>query len=292
MVHSGSPECPHDVIAIIGVGLIGGSIAAAVKRRHIARTVVGIGRNESRLRAARDAGLIDSFSTTLEPVRDARLVIVCTPVDRIATDVLAAAELLQAGGEITDAGSIKVLICRDVESAGLPEGIRFVGAHPLAGSHESGWEHADAELFQDRVCVVTPLTADETSGTSIPQFWEQLGMRMVVMSPEAHDRAVAATSHVPHVVAAGLASLLEQGQFPLAATGFLDTTRIAAGDPDLWTAILVNNARPVSEQLARLLERLDELRGALDRADVQMIRNFLDTARANRNALNDNRGTE
>lgn len=287
MVHTGSPDRSHDVIAIIGVGLIGGSIAAAVKRRHVARTVIGIGRNESRLQAARDAGLIDSLSTCLEAVRDASLVIVCTPVDRIATDVLAAAQHLHPGSEITDAGSVKASICREIEAAGLPEGIRFIGSHPLAGSHENGWEHADAELFQDRVCVVTPVAADELSGSSIPQFWKHLGMRTVVMSPEEHDLAIAGTSHVPHVVAAGLASLLEPDQFPLAATGFLDTTRIAAGDPDLWTAILVNNARPVADQLARLTHRLDEVRDALESADAQAIRNFLESAKANRGALND-----
>lgn len=275
---------PLEVIAIIGVGLIGGSIGAAVKRRGVARTVIGVGRNEARLQGARDAGLIDVASTSLHAVRDAGLVIVCTPVDRIAADVLAAADHLHAGSVITDAGSVKAAIYRDVEAAGLPEGVRFVGSHPLAGSEKAGWEHADADLFEDRVCVVTPEREIEDC-SCVRHFWESLGMRTVVMSAEEHDRAVATTSHLPHVAAAGLASLLQEELVPLAATGFRDTTRIAAGDPDLWTAILMSNAGPVQDGLSRLIEQFEQVREALAAGDAAAIRRFLASAKANRDVL-------
>ena len=186
MDHSDSPERRYDAIAIMGVGLIGGSIAAALKRRGLAETVIGIGRSESRLRAVADVGLIDTVSTSPAAVRDAELVIVCTPVDRIATDVLTAAAELRPGSEITDAGSVKASICREIESAGMPEGVRFIGSHPLAGSHESGWEHAEAELFEGRICVITPITAGEEVDSVIPQFWQSLGMRAVVMLSLIH----------------------------------------------------------------------------------------------------------
>jgi prephenate dehydrogenase len=274
----------QEVIAIIGVGLIGGSIGAAVKRRHLARTVIGIGRNEARLQGAREAGLIDVASTLLDGIRDADLVIVCTPVDRIAADVLAAAAHLRPGSVITDAGSVKAAICRDIESARLPEGVRFVGSHPLAGSEKAGWEYADADVFQGRVCVVTPEPASENC-ERVLQFWESLGMQTVVMSPDAHDRAVAITSHLPHVVAAGLASMLLEELIPLAATGFRDTTRIAAGDADLWTSILISNAGPVKDGLSRLMQRLGQIHDALAADDAEAIRRFLASAKANRDVL-------
>ena len=269
----------------MGVGLIGGSIAAALKRIHPETTVIGIGRHQARLEAARDAGLLDVVATEMSAARDCRLVIVCTPVDRIVDDVRAAAAQLASGALVTDAGSVKARICAELGSA-LPDGVHFVGSHPLAGSEKNGWEHSDADLFRDRVCVVTPAAAtpDEACRT-VESFWRGLGMRVLRMSSEDHDRALATTSHVPHVAAAAVAAQLKQEWLDLAATGFRDTTRIAAGDPDLWSAILLANREPVGAGLANLIDRLDEFRTAIADGDAARLKHLLSEAKALRDRL-------
>ena len=276
---------PPGAIGIVGVGLIGGSIAAAIKQLEPGTRVIGIGRSQVRLEAARDAGLLDVAATDMSAVRDCRLVIVCTPVDRIVADVHAAATQLAPGAIVTDAGSVKARICAELVS-GLPDGVHFVGSHPLAGSEKNGWEHSDADLFRDRVCVVTPsaATPDDACRTA-ESFWRGLGMRVVRMSPEDHDRALATTSHVPHVAAAAVAAQLTQEWLDLAATGFRDTTRIAAGDPDLWSAILLANRNPVIAGLANLIDRLDEFRTAIADGDVSRLKHLLSDSKALRDRL-------
>jgi prephenate dehydrogenase len=274
-------------IAVVGVGLIGGSIAAAARRRGIAGRIIGIGRNAARLDVARRAGLIDVAATDLVAAAEADLVIVCMPVDRIASDVLAIAPTLAAGSLITDAGSTKGTICRAVQSS-LARPARFVGSHPLAGSEKGGWEHADASLFEGRVCVVTPV--EETPPEvldRVSDFWRALGLRVRQMTPEDHDRALAVTSHLPHLAASALASLLTEGETGLAATGFRDTTRIASGDPDLWTAIFLQNAEPVVDQASLLIEQLREFQRAVRNGDAPRVRQLLEEGRQGRKLLDD-----
>lgn len=267
------------------MGLIGGSIAAALKRQDGGCHIIGIGRNQSRLEAARAAGVIDEAATNSAALSQCDLVVVCTPVDRIIEDVQSAAQHLRSGALVTDAGSVKERICRGLRT-GLPDGVRFVGSHPLAGSEKNGWEHSDADLFQDRVCVVTP--DDSTAPDACEQvtaFWQRLGMRVLRMSPAEHDRALAATSHVPHVAAAAVASLLTGELHDLASTGFRDTTRIAAGDPDLWTAILLENAESVGLRLNELGQRLSEFRAAIEAGNSEQLRRLLQTAKEQRDQL-------
>jgi prephenate dehydrogenase len=274
-------------IAVVGVGLIGGSIAAAVRQRGVAGRIIGVGRSGARLDAARRTGLIDVAATDLVDAAEADLVIVCTPVDRIAADVLSIAPALAAASLITDVGSTKGAICRDV-FASLPPPVRFVGSHPLAGSEKGGWEHSDAALFEERVCVVTPV--EETPPDVLDRvsaFWRALGLRVRCMTPEDHDRALAVTSHLPHLAASALASLLTEGEADLAATGFRDTTRIAAGDPDLWTAIFLQNGEPVVDQASLLIEQLREFQRAIRNGDEARIRQLLEEGRQGRKLLDD-----
>ncbi|MBI1312272.1 prephenate dehydrogenase/arogenate dehydrogenase family protein, partial [bacterium] len=179
-------------LAIVGVGLLGGSVALAAKQRGLCRHVLGIGRNAERLQAAVDAGVIDSFATNIadvEPEWD--LVVVGTPVDRIVADVRAIAECSRPGTLITDVGSVKGSICRELAS-GLPDGVQFVGSHPLAGSEQRGFEVATPDLFDGRVCVVTPHVASNAAVVERTiAFWESLGSRVVRMAPDAHDVALA-----------------------------------------------------------------------------------------------------
>ncbi|MGH7201094.1 MAG: prephenate dehydrogenase [Planctomycetaceae bacterium] len=281
-----------ETIAIVGVGLIGGSIAAALKQRGHRGRIVGVGRNIDRLNAARQQGLIDAgFTSCEQAVADADLVVFCTPVDRIVQGAREAARSCRTGALLTDAGSVKAVLCRELDGS-LPDGVTFIGSHPLAGSEKQGFEHADPKLFEGRVCVVTP--NDSTPADQLDRlcgFWRSLGLTIVEMSVEAHDRALAQTSHLPHLAAAAIASLVDDENRPLAATGFRDTTRIAAGDPALWTAILLANAQEIIPNIDDLTDRLAEFREALSRGDEAQLHHLLNTAKINRDALETQRET-
>jgi prephenate dehydrogenase len=181
------------------------------------------------------------------------LVVVCTPVDRIAADVRALAAHARPGTLLTDAGSSKREICSELAS-GLPEGVIYIGSHPLAGSEKQGFEHAVGGLFHHRVCVITPGdTTPRPEYERLRRFWEYLGSTTIEMSADEHDRALAQTSHVPHLAAAAVALTLADANRQFVAGGFRDTTRIAAGDPELWAAILLSNANDVTAGI-RVLE--------------------------------------
>lgn len=279
------PVC--ESLAVIGVGLIGGSIAAAVKRRGLARTIVGIGRRLDRLEAARRAGLLDVAAVDVAATADSELIVVCTPVDRIAEDVREAAARSTVGAVITDAGSVKRAICLDLSDR-LPDGAAFVGSHPLAGSEKTGWEHADADLFVNRLCVLTPHPGHDPGALqAVESFWKGIGMRTVCMPPDEHDRLLALTSHLPHAAASALAGLLGSEAREFAATGFRDTTRIAAGDPHIWTAIFLQNATHVGSQIDQLIEQLIRLRDLAVRQDAAGLETLLTEAKRRRDALAD-----
>lgn len=277
---------PFETIALVGVGLIGGSLAAALKRRGLGRTIIGVGRDAARLAAARARGLVNEIETSLAAAAaKADLLVFCTPVDRIVAGVREAAPHCRAGALLTDAGSVKGPICEALTS-GLPGGVEFVGSHPLAGSEKQGFEFADPELFVWKVCVVTPLSqSSPLARRRLQAFWEAVGSTVVEMSPGDHDRVVARTSHCPHVVAAALAATLERADVPLAASGFRDTTRIAGGDPDLWTAILLANADAVLAGCDALGASLAEFQAALKTGDAAGVKKFLATAKQKREWL-------
>lgn len=279
---------PKSAVAIYGVGLLGGSIAAALKRRGLARRVIGIGRNSERLQAAVTAGLLDDYAThAAECGRDWDLVIVGTPVDRIADDVRMLAAISKPGTLITDVGSVKEPILKSLGLLSeLAPGVEFVGSHPLAGSEKRGFEAARANLFENRVTVVTPIPANsERAIARTRAFWQSLGSRVVLMDAAEHDRALATTSHVPHVAAAALAAILRPEQQDLAATGFRDTTRIAAGDADLWVSILMANREAVLSSLSELSQSLQSFEAAIRTQDETRLRELLSAAKQKRDAL-------
>lgn len=272
-------------VAVVGVGLIGGSIAAAVKQRGVATTVIGVGRRADRLEQARRAGLIDCGATDPAAVREADLVIACTPVDRIAADVLACAAHVRPGTLFTDAGSVKGEICSALRGQ-MPDATTFVGSHPLAGSEKAGFEHASPQLFAGRQCVITPENLTPMAATArVRSFWERLGMRVVEMTPARHDEVLALTSHLPHAVAAALASLLSASEAEFAATGFRDTTRIAGGDPELWSAIFAANREHLVQQLDRFQQQVADLRTVIAAGDVDRVTALLREAQRRREAL-------
>lgn len=275
-----------DTVAIIGVGLIGGSIGLALGRRGLARQVIGIGRDASRLQAARDRAAVTSFTCDVsEGVRDAELVVVCTPVDRIVADIRAAAEACPPGALLTDAGSTKGLICRELAQRLGPGGI-FIGSHPMAGSEKSGVSHARAELFDDRLTIVTPLGHEPGEHVNrIERFWNSLGSRTIRMEPETHDAAVAAISHLPHLIASALSAATPPESLPLAAGGWRDTTRVASGDAGLWRQILLENRAYVLRSLDNFGKVLEGFRQALNAEDPQRLEQLLEAGKRNRDSL-------
>lgn len=275
-------------IAVVGVGLIGGSIAAAVKARMPAARVIGVGRRHQRLADAQAAGLLDEITTSVaEAARESSLLVVCTPVDSIARF---AAEALDAGHPdllVTDGGSVKQAICDPLPDQPGPGGC-FVGSHPLAGSEKQGFEFSSASLFEDRLCVITPPEGLERQWVErLTSFWGGLGARVLEMSAAAHDVALSETSHLPHLVASALAVTLQSANQPFTATGFRDTTRIAAGDPELWSAILLANARAMLDSMDRLDQTLSRFREAIERGDADRLKLLLAEGKTNRQALDD-----
>jgi prephenate dehydrogenase len=273
-------------VAIVGVGLIGGSIGLALRERKLAERVVGIGRRQESLRIARRVGAVTSTTVDLDKgVAEADLVVVCTPVGRLVEDVKKAAEHGPEGIVITDAGSTKQKIVAALDTA-LPRGCRFLGSHPLAGSEKTGAAAATADLFEGRVAVLTPTKNTRAEDFDfLEQFWQSLGSVVVQMTPEEHDKALAVTSHLPHLAAAALAGLVPEKYFRLAGTGMLDTTRIAAGDPELWLQIFIHNRENILTALEQYGSKLSLLHSAIRDGGAEDILKILTLAKKNRDAL-------
>lgn len=277
-------------LAIIGVGLIGGSIALAARQRGLAREVIGIGRDAHRLAQAQKLGIIDSFQRPPVDLRHVDLVVVCTPVDRIAADV---GMVLDASGSstiVTDAGSTKRTIVETV-AASHPGDPRYVGSHPIAGSHKSGFEHADGNLFRGRRCIVTPsATSTPAALARVEALWKGLGMVMHRMAADEHDRVLGLSSHLPHLAAAALARLVDESIVEFAGSGFRDTTRIADLDPNLWTPIFDANRDQMLQATDRLLDELRILRDLIAERNLPGLRERLAEAGRMRRRYHDVHG--
>ncbi|MDR3228599.1 MAG: prephenate dehydrogenase/arogenate dehydrogenase family protein [Puniceicoccales bacterium] len=281
-------------IAILGTGLLGASLMQTVRKNGLARRVVAWSRRaETRARCAGQPWCDAVFDDPADCVRDAELVVVCAPVDKIGETLASAAAGISEGALVTDVGSTKAGVCRAsaVALAGVGAAARFVGAHPLAGSEKSGPEHATAELFEGRVCFVTPVaeTAAEAQA-AVCRFWEAAGMRVSVCSPEEHDRLVARVSHLPHLAAAALSAAL--GRDPqaevfagVAGPGLRDTTRVSGGDPALWRAIAQENRAEIAQALAAFEAELGVFKRALETGDFDLLESELRRAREWREKL-------
>jgi len=278
-------------LAIVGVGLLGGSVAKAVRARGAAREIVGVGRDLTRLQPAVADGAVDRITTNLaEGVRGADVVILGATV--LANDALLPAvwAAVPPGACITDVGSTKRSIVREAERLAAERGdVHFVGSHPMAGAEKSGYAVARADLFERATVVVTPTKqgADAATGT-VTGLWRTLGARVVVWDAEAHDRAVAAISHLPHVVAWALVDAVdryEPAALDIVAGGFRDTTRIAAADPTVWREILLANRDEVAVSLGAFREALADLERLITVADPAALETYLARVKALRLAV-------
>lgn len=257
-----------DTVAIIGVGLIGGSIGLALRKRKLAKTIVGIGRRRGSLAKALDRGCVTSKTTSIASgVAKAQLVIVCTPVEHVAEHVAEAARHCPAGTIITDVGSTKQQIVREADAAIKKLGkadVTFVGSHPIAGSERAGCEAARADLFDRRIVIVTPTPQTKPEAVAaVGQFWQKLGADVLPMTPDDHDAVLARISHLPHLIASTLAVATPSGLLPLTGGGWRDTTRVAAGDAELWRQILLMNAAHTLSALDDFEKVLSWIRSAL-----------------------------
>ncbi|WP_206352390.1 prephenate dehydrogenase [Tautonia rosea] len=262
-------------VTIVGVGLIGGSIGLALRSRGLATRVIGLGRDRERLDEAERLGTIDEGTTELQRAVDqADIVVVCTPTDRIAEDVRTIATASRSQVLITDAGSTKRRIVEAVERDDRARSL-FVGAHPLAGSERRGAIASRADLFEGRVCALTPTNRTPPDLLRLAEsFWSSIGCRTVKLDPDLHDQALARTSHLPHIVAAALALSVPAEQLSLAAGAYRDGTRVAASDADLWVAIFLENPEHLQSALEDFQGSLDRFRLALRQGDREQLRSL------------------
>ncbi|MFM7072752.1 MAG: prephenate dehydrogenase [Planctomycetota bacterium] len=284
-----------DTVAILGVGLIGGSIGLGLLERGLSHRVIGIGRRPATLRSAYRRRAITTYTTDIaRGVAEADLIVVCTPVETVADQVAAIRGVCRPDALITDVGSTKASIVAAIQATELAAsrsavpGLRgrFLGSHPMAGSEKTGVRYADAALFQGRAVILTP-TADTPTAVQrrLTRFWKSLGARVVALSPEVHDQSVAAISHLPHLVASALAASTDAGHLPLAGGGWRDTTRVAAGDVELWRQIFLDNRQALLPCLDRFLNKLDAFRVAVRDGDSAALRCLLEAGKEIRDAV-------
>ena len=281
-------------LVVVGVGLIGGSVALALKRRGAVRAVVGVGRTRANLDAALASGVVDRAFTLDEPwtreLRDADVVLAATPVAQLPMLFGAMAGALGDATLVTDAGSTKgdvVAAARAHLGAALP---RFVPAHPIAGTENSGAAAASDGLFDRRQVIVTPLPETDAHALQrIRELWEACGASVSTMAPDAHDRALAAVSHLPHLVAAAYVAALAarpdaQLLFDVAGTGFRDFTRIASASPEMWRDITLANRAALEADLDALRSALDAVAAAMRRGDAAAVERMFAAASEARRA--------
>jgi prephenate dehydrogenase len=282
-------------VAILGPGLIGGSLALALAERGLAKRLMIYARSPRALDAIRTAGVdAELTGNPCEAVRDADFVVLCVPIEAMAGLVREFRDALKPTALVTDVGSVKGAVDRDV--APLLEGrALWIGSHPMAGSERGGFAAARPDLFDGAAVILTPTKrTSRDAQRRAEKFWTAVGSKLAVLAPEKHDRLVAAVSHIPHLIAAALVNhAVVFGDLDLAAGGFRDTTRVAAGSPELWSEILLANGDAVGFQLRRLISRLTSLQTALKKPHMPAAKSLLlavlKTAHDSRSTLSDKR---
>ena len=276
-------EFPFRRIAIVGVGLLGGSVAKAIRRADSDVCIVGVSRTMATRDAALALGVIDEAHESIaDGCRDCDVVVIATPVNRIAAQVIDVAGVTPEDCLITDVGSTKAGIVRAVADNAVAAA-KFVAAHPIAGSEKTGVEHATADLFDHKLIIVTPteLTSDVRCQLA-ESFWKMTGGRCITMSPDQHDTQLAAVSHVPHLISALVAKSTPAAALPLTGSGWRDITRVAAGDPEMWTAICQENRVAIIEQLQDCCAEMSRITEMLQEGDDRTLMDWLAAAQAAR----------
>lgn len=278
-------------VTILGVGLVGASYALALRESGLCETISGYGRNEDNLRRAKALGIIDDYSLkATSACEDSDLIVLAAPVgifERLAGEIRDSA---RKGSVVTDVGSVKGRLVYRLESL-MPEGVSYIGSHPIAGSDKSGIDDARADLFRGARCIVTPTgNSDKNAKDTIVSLWEKLGSRVEVMDPYEHDRIYAAVSHFPHIIAYALVNTVNdfrEGCIEYAGQGFKDSTRIALSSPELWEDISIFNKDNLLRLTEILRKNLNRIEGLLVSEDAEGIKAEFSKARESRMKLND-----
>ncbi|MBN9290611.1 MAG: prephenate/arogenate dehydrogenase family protein [Hyphomicrobium denitrificans] len=280
-------------LALIGVGLIGSSISHAARRAGLVGEIVGASPTPATRERAEELGLVAKmYADPADAVRGADLVILCSPVGTYEAVAKAIGSHLEQGAIVTDVGSVKCAVVRDV-APHVPEGVHFIAGHPIAGTEQSGPDAGFAELFDGRWCILTPGdAADKDALAKLQEFWRRLGSEVEIMSPEHHDMVLAITSHLPHLIAynivntaAHLERVTDTEVIKFSAGGFRDFTRIAASDPVMWRDVFLNNKDAVLEMLGRFSEDLSALQRAIRFGDGETLEKLFTEARAIRRGV-------
>jgi cyclohexadieny/prephenate dehydrogenase len=285
---------PHfDRVALIGLGLIGSSLSHVMRREKLAGHIAGHARSQETRDIARQNGLVDSIhETAAEAVRDADLVILCVPVGANAAVAREIGPALKPAAIVTDVGSVKTAVVRDVKPY-MPEGVHLIPGHPVAGTEQSGPLSGFAELFANRWCILTPLPdSDPAQVDRLEAFWRACGSNVERMNPEHHDIVLAITSHLPHLIAynivataADVEDVTNSEVIKFSAGGFRDFTRIAASDPTMWRDIFLSNKDAVLEMLGRFSEDLSVLQRAIRWGDGDTLYNLFTRSREIRRSI-------
>lgn len=276
-------------ITLVGVGLLGGSLGMALRKRRLATSVVGFVRRPASVVECEGLGAVDLATLDLpRAVEAAELIVLCTPLAQMRPLVKQMLPSVRRGAVVTDVGSVKGSVVRELESLVARAGAHFVGSHPMAGAEKTGVAAARADLFAGAVCVVTPTAKSSPAAVrKVEQLWKAVGCRLLRLKPEAHDTLVSRSSHLPHVVAAQLANLILSPQHPkeqgmLCANGFRDTTRIASSSPEMWRDIALANRRNLLSALGGFIAALQKFRRDLKNEDARAVSKFFDQARERR----------
>ena len=276
-------------IAVLGVGLIGGSFALAMKKNGLCKEITGFGRSERNLAKAKERGIIDSF--TREPgaaCSGAELIFFSTPVGSFVELAHRSAPSMAKGAIVTDAGSVKGGLVYEMEKA-IPEGVHYIGAHPIAGSDRSGIDSSDAGLFAGAKCIITPTEdSDARAQETVTEVWKSLGAQVVAMKPDRHDNIYAFVSHLPHLISYALVNTVsgkDGSYFEFSGQGFKDVTRIASSSPELWRDICLLNRENLLETISFFQKNLDSLSRYLRANDAASLEREFTKARTLREGL-------
>lgn len=269
-------------VAIIGVGLIGGSVARAIKKKGLAREVVGVSRRKKNVLLAKRLRVIDDGSQDLNIVKGADLVILATPVDTIIDLAMKVYPLIGKECIVTDVGSTKQKIVAKLEKV-FP---RYIGTHPLAGSEKRGIAHAETVALKDSLCIFTPTRhTDREALAKVKKLWVKLGAKIVFLNPALHDKILAFVSHLAHASSFSLVGAIPDSYLRFASGGLKDTTRIAASDSELWADIFLSNRRNITMALSNLEKRLGKIKSAINNRNKKLLVRILKEAKTKREIL-------
>ena len=285
------PAVLFDKVTIVGVGLLGGSLGRALRERKLAARVIGCVRRRESIAECRRARAVDVATLDFaDGVADADLVVLCTPIAQMAPLFKQLLPHLKRGAIVTDVGSVKGTVVRELESLATKAGVHFIGSHPMAGSEKMGVLASRADLYEGAVCVVCPTKkSNRRAVLAVERLWKSVGARVLRLTPDAHDQLVAKSSHLPHLLAAQLVNHVLGGksspeQTALCATGFRDTTRIASGSPEMWRDIAIANRANLAKDLDQFISELRSLQKLVGTGNEKALAWFFEQAKQRRDA--------